>query len=740
MERGKKPLHVSEKHLKKRLRVDTVGILTAGSGKPTIQSLPPIPGGATNFDVSLLLNLVPPIDTLNSAGATSSTVPLSSEVKDDLEEAYNLQYLISSVNKLDTQCEICLLCLCGTDCPVCTVHSEEVCHHCEKCRDGEMWDSDEDPQSSDDDDDKLSSETDFRTALATWAITHDIREDSLRDLLHLIRTTFKTKLPADPRTLKKTPSSSVKTRLCHPGLYWHAGIVNGLALLNFEDVIKLDFSIDGVPLAKSSKSCFWPILCRDSVNANIFLLGVYHGHEKPSDSNDFLRDFCDELKTLCTEGVHLNGSFYQIEPGLFIGDAPAKAFALKIKAHNAYYGCTTCTEEGEYISGRVVYPKLDLPLRSDADFRSMAQEEHHHEETILLQIPGFNLIDDVVLDYMHLVLLGVVRKLMNLWISGKVPVRLQSRVLVDVSEKLESLTSFMPREYSRKPRPLHTAKFWKATEWRELLFILGPVVLLILKNECEERYNNFLILHVAMTILTSESLFNHYGSDYPNQLLLSFVKGFAKLYGSEQLSHNVHNLVHISQDVSNHHIVLDRFSAFPLENFLQKVKKLVRKGDKPLQQLAKRYAEMRAIQCSIPKAHQNKAVYSRQHSRGPLFRGCVDPKYSFVKLKDFSLDLSTGNRCCGLVNGKIVEISNFAFCLKEQCMVIIGRFYQSKSNLYEYPLPSSHLGIWKVKNLSLLMPWNADLICSKYVRFPFEDGFAVFRMLHIDQSKSQLSG
>lgn len=77
--------------------------------------------------------------------------------------------------------------------------------------------------------------------------------------------------------------------------------------------------------------------------------------------------------------------------------------------------------------------------------------------------------------------------------------------------------------------------------------------------------------------------------EYANSLLKYFVKIFIILYGKQHVSHNVHNLLHIC-DVANLEI-LDDFSAFPFENYTQTFNKLIRKSEKPLQQIISRLNE-----------------------------------------------------------------------------------------------------------------------------------------------------
>ena len=58
------------------------------------------------------------------------------------------------------------------------------------------------------------------------------------------------------------------------------------------------------------------------------------------------------------------------------------------------------------------------------------------------------------------------------------------------------------------------------------------------------------------------------------QYLVEFVEKSGALYGRSFISLNVHNLVHISDDVENLQCNLTKISAFPYESTLGQIKKV----------------------------------------------------------------------------------------------------------------------------------------------------------------------
>jgi len=159
-----------------------------------------------------------------------------------------------------------------------------------------------------------------------------------------------------------------------------------------------------------------------------------------------------------------------------------------IKSHGGYFGCDKCTQEGEWC-GKVIYPETTATLRKDVHFDEMADDHHHLGPSALSSLP-IGMVSGFPLDYMHLVCLDVMRRLLLCWLKGPLVVRLCARKVEQPSQNLIRMIPFIPREFSRKPRSVSDVLRWKATELRQFLLYTGPVALLNVLPE--SLYQNFL--------------------------------------------------------------------------------------------------------------------------------------------------------------------------------------------------------------------------------------------------------
>lgn len=305
---------------------------------------------------------------------------------------------------------------------------------------------------------------------------------------------------------------------------------------------------------------------------------------------------------------------------------------------------------------------------------------------------------------MHLILLGVMQKLLMLWIFGPSKIKLNNTKIDQITKNLLKLKRTQPSDFSRRIRSIRDVIHWKATEFRNFLLYTGPVVLRNILNQ--EMYDNFLSLHVAITILSSPVYVKIASNvDYAHELLKYFVKTFQIIYDKTFMSHNFPNLLHICDDVKKYGH-LDVFSAFRFENYMGILKRKLRRNHKPLQQLARRYAEIEA-QAGVNRIKtisRKRLKYS--HFRGPLSDEInnIVKQYEVIELKSFSIDCSTPkNNCVLLKNGSAFYVMNIVEC-KNRNIFLIGKNLLSTGNLYDAPIKSSDLNvklISVIENLSV---------------------------------------
>ncbi len=107
------------------------------------------------------------------------------------------------------------------------------------------------------------------------------------------------------------------------------------------------------------------------------------------------------------------------------------------------------------------------------------------------------MIRDFVLDPMHLIYLGIVKRFLHFLKD-----QISEQLLSVVSDKLKSYARYTPSEFARKPRSLSELDRWKATELRQFLLYTAMGAMRGVVDE--EVYNLFLSLSVAITILCSD--------------------------------------------------------------------------------------------------------------------------------------------------------------------------------------------------------------------------------------------
>lgn len=518
-------------------------------------------------------------------------------------------------------------------------------------------------ESSENSSSKINSEN-LINCLQVWASNFQISLSAINALLSILRENNHSDLPKDGRTLKKTPKTTCKQiQFGNDGACMHFGLENGLkhSIIKYfkiySDVIFLQLNCDGASISTSSTSQFWPLLVAIQADfySEPFLVGIFHGYSKPKDVNVFLLPFVNDMENIAKNGINVNGKVITVILNTIICDAPAKAYITCTKYHTGYFGCGKCTQEGEW-NGTVIFPEIDSPLRTDESFITMKQEEHHNGESILTQLK-IGMVSNVTIDYMHLVCLGVMKRLLQLWTKGSKDHKLPKNSLDVLNTNLLAIKKLVPSEFARQPRAVDIVDKWKATECRQFLLYSGPIVLKSILSEA--KYNHFLALSVAIRILC-DSKFCFILNDYANSLLRWFVLEYKKLYGYHYITYNVHHLIHLSNKVKKFGC-LDKFSSFKFESFIKKIKNRVKHS--PLEQVINRTLEINSL--PISKDYERKYPIIHQSKK------TLD--ISKVEYNGFIISRKTNDNCCLLSNSTVLIVKKFF--IKNNVLYIRGNKY-----------------------------------------------------------------
>jgi len=94
-------------------------------------------------------------------------------------------------------------------------------------------------------------------------------------------------------------------------------------------------------------------------------------------------------------------------------DAPAKSFILKTKGHSGFSSCSRCKTVGVFLERRVCFPDISFNKRTHTEFINRSDKDYQISDSIsvLSEIPDIDMVNNFPFDYMHLVCLGVVKKI-----------------------------------------------------------------------------------------------------------------------------------------------------------------------------------------------------------------------------------------------------------------------------------------------------------------------------------------
>jgi len=141
---------------------------------------------------------------------------------------------------------------------------------------------------------------------------------------------------------------------------------------------------------------------------------------------------------------------------------------------------------------------------------------------------------------------------------------------------------------------------------------------------------------------------------------------------------------------------LSYFSAFPFENMLGKIKKLIRAPKNPLVQVVNRLAELDAMPNKMIYAHYaiGNIIFDKQTTTSLILKK--------IEINNVTLTSCRPNNFVFLHNENILKIKNLYVTKRAVTqineVVLEGYTFSIKGNVFEYPHASSNFEIFELEN------------------------------------------
>lgn len=347
-------------------------------------------------------------------------------------------------------------------------------------------------------------------------------------------------------------------------------------------------------------------------------------------------------------------------------------------------------------------------------------------------------------DSLHLLHLGLMKRLLLGWKNGtfiQADTKWRAQTTEAVTEYL--LQCKLPAEFRRVMRGLDCLPHWKGTEYRTFLHYVGIVALK--DHLTHEVYVHFLLLFCSVTICSSKVYFHML--PVARAMLLQFIEIFEEIYKKHHMTNNVHNLVHIVDEVERFG-ELESFSAYPFENALGGIKRMLRTGSRPLPQIAKRIMEnfnctMASTDINMKKSEEETPILSKRNDGNNVpadfFKSSLEDEefafYSKLQLKQFCLGTDAANCWFLTTKNEIACVTNIIQRSARRDVQLCCIEIIEKNNFFIIPLESRHFNIYCApgdahsKEKERKMFGLPDVKC-KMVRMPYRESQVFIPLLH----------
>ncbi|OXA47897.1 hypothetical protein Fcan01_17480 [Folsomia candida] len=348
---------------------------------------------------------------------------------------------------------------------------------------------------------------------------------------------------------------------------------------------------DGVSIFNSSGFSVWPLLL--SINEldyplrrkHTILGGLWLGQGKPNFTL-FLNPFMKQAAQLSTEGIVWTANNKMMTSKiffpLFAADSVARCQIQGINQFNGEYSCPWCLAKGKNFKisdsrHKWIFDPTETSIKRDKEIfvqhLLQLRDKLQHGSIVashfgiklaspLINLKNFDIVGGFVFDYMHTVLLGVVRTFAFAWTESKnhsEPFYIGTKAQ-EINQRIAKCK--IPHECSRSMREIKEMKYWKASEWKTWMVIAIPLLRGILPN-CYLKH--FAKLIVSISTLSQDTVTLDKINE-AEKLVKEFCLLTPNLYDKSYCSFNIHLLTHAA-DCVRRWGPLWSYSLFQFENY-----------------------------------------------------------------------------------------------------------------------------------------------------------------------------
>lgn len=296
----------------------------------------------------------------------------------------------------------------------------------------------------------------------------------------------------------------------------------------------------------------------------------------------------------------------------------------------------------------------------------------------------------------------------------------------------------LPSEIDRRSRGIDELVHWKGCEYRSFLLYISIVVVKKFFTDAK-IFNHFLLYYCAVVICTRyDQCPTNY--DVAESMLLDFLVNFKALYGIDHFSSNLHNICHLVDDVRKFG-PLDTISAYPFESKLFFIKRLLRNGNLPLQQVANRITELQNAELlyrptkkqTIPFELKNEMKNCNTYDASLLafLNAQKAVIFSEVTFPEFKLNVLKDKDRWFLSKSYEVVCSKYIINTVQNNVFLYGSVLKRISDYFTYPIRSSELNIYasdcEVESPTFFSA--SDIIC-KLVKISYDQQKSIFIPLY----------